>query len=439
MRRHLPRAGPRPRGQNCVTKMSVAAVLPVSRSSSVVLNLGDAPAVISLASLIGDAALSAKVNSLVERGDAPGCIHALLPAASTLLASSQYSNGQVSSAFAILASTAEESGVEGSALHDLLLEIANTAKSAGSASEKPEEKAQRSAARVKALAAVYHVAAAPVTRANILQILLETAHERNVDALVAPVLARVDSWVEAWALPTAEAQKLHRACVDVAEALYAGETGGPAAERAACTAVLERMEAYLKTFEAPGSNAAAGVEVARRACALFLAAPHTFASDMLNLSAVKALASAPDAASKAAGSLLTAFLTGTNDAVASALSAHKAALPALGLDEGKLRSKARLCMLAAAASASRANGGNGVVSYADLRATLGTSDDMVLEATVLEAVHHGVVVAKMDQIESTVTFEDVTPRVFGDEEWKTLLHDLKRWEVGLQRLMHVTL
>ena len=64
---------------------------------------------------------------------------------------------------------------------------------------------------------------------------------------------------------------------------------------------------------------------------------------------------------------------------------------------------------------------------------------MVLEATVLEAVHHGVVVAKMDQIESTVTFEDVTPRVFGDEEWKTLLHDLKRWEVGLQRLMHVTL
>ena len=123
--------------------MSVAAVLPVSRSSSVVLNLGDAPAVISLASLIGDAALSAKVNSLVERGDAPGCIHALLPAASTLLAPSQYSNGQVSSAFAILASTAEESGVEGSALHDLLLEIANTAKSAGSASEKPEKKDER--------------------------------------------------------------------------------------------------------------------------------------------------------------------------------------------------------------------------------------------------------------------------------------------------------
>ena len=392
--------------------MASAAVLPLGGASS-----GDAPPMALLARALAAhtpaSELEASVTAAFAAGDGAKCVDLLLASVDGFRKAAP--PREVQSGFAVLASAAAGVGDE------VMARVADAAM-------KGEPDDGRAEVRVRCLAAIFHVAASGGARADVLRKLLRAAHEGKVAKLAAPILQRVDAWVSAWNLPDAEARKVHLACVDLAEDLHKASGGGnTAAARSAANEALTRMEAYLRCFEAPGSPVGEAADVATRACALFLASPHAFATDLLALAAVKALAPSP------AFELLSAFLTGTNDAFTAALAKHKGSLGALGLDEARLRAKARLCTLATAAVESRAGGTGGAVPYAQLKTALSVSNDSDVERAVLEGVRHGVVVAKLDQLKSEVTFEGVRPRTFGPAEWETLLEDLKRWQSDLEQ------
>lgn len=177
---------------------------------------------------------------------------------------------------------------------------------------------------------------------------------------------------------------------------------------------------YLGTFQEGDAALAGCADDAVKAVADYVGSPDTFASDLLDLPAVRQL----EKSNAPVYALLNVCLTGTLDGYEAWAKGNSAVLQKLGLSHDAIVSKMRLLSLAGLA------GESGEIPYARVAEALHCEADEV-EMWVVHAISVKLIDAKMDQLREVVHVTRCTDRVFGAEQWAELRTKLAGWKESI--------
>ncbi|GES63027.1 PCI domain protein [Aspergillus terreus] len=260
----------------------------------------------------------------------------------------------------------------------------------------------------------YHVLLA------IVAVIRQSAQGVAFEALKPQLTAQLPTWLAAWELDEDEAQRLHLAIADAAQA--AGD------QELAQTHVVQA----LQTIPAADASKKEARDLAVRALTSALSHPAVFDFTPLTASdAVQALR----ASDSTLFELLEIFTADTLDAY----EAFVAATPLASISGGvlapaadALQNKMRLLTLASLAASTPSRS----LPYATIASALRVPAEDV-EKWVIDTIRAGLVEGKLSQLRSEFLVHRATYRVFGEKQWAEVQGRLMVWRRSLENVLGV--
>lgn len=260
----------------------------------------------------------------------------------------------------------------------------------------------------------YHVLLA------IVAVIRQSSSAYAFEALKPQLTSQLPSWLASWELDGEEAQKLHLAVADAAEA-----SGDAELAQAHVVHALQTIPAN----EASGNEAR---DLAIRALTSALKHPTVYDFTPLTaLDAVQALRSSDSALFE----LLEIFSSDTLDAYEEFVSATPLSSISGGVlaeAAGALETKMRLLTLASLAAAAQSRS----LPYATIATALRVSGEDV-EKWVIDTIRAGLVEGKLSQLRQELLVHRATYRVFGDKQWTEVQGRLNVWRRSLENVLDV--
>ncbi len=105
-----------------------------------------------------------------------------------------------------------------------------------------------------------------------------------------------------------------------------------------------------------------------------------------------------------------------------------------GLDRESLTAKMRLLTIATLCSNATSSSSNSVITYQKLASDLNIDEDQV-ESFVIDAVGQGVIDARLNQLNKTVTVLKTMHRQFSTGEWKSLAEKIGKWQATVDAMI----
>lgn len=240
------------------------------------------------------------------------------------------------------------------------------------------------------------------------------------DALKPQLTSQLPAWLAAWELEAEEAQRLHLAIADAAQAAGDAELS------------QSHVVQALQTIPAAQASSSEARDLAVRALTSALTSPAVFDFTPLTASdAVQALR----ASDSTLFELLEIFTADTLDAYEALI----ATSPLTGISGGvlaeagdALQTKMRLLTLASLAATTPSRS----LPYATIASALRVSDDDV-EKWVIDTIRAGLVEGKLSQLRSEFLVHRATYRVFGEKQWAEVQGRLMVWRRSLERVLGV--
>jgi len=240
------------------------------------------------------------------------------------------------------------------------------------------------------------------------------------EALKPQLATQLPRWLSEWELDAAEAQKLHLAVADAADA--AGDSE------------LAHSHVVQALHTIPASQAATkeARDLAVRALTSALSHPNIF--DFTPLSASDAV-QALRASDTALFELLEIFAADTLDAYEDFVASTPLASISGGVladHADTLQRKMRLLTLASLAASTPSRS----LPYADIAAALRIPREDV-EKWVIDTIRAGLVEGKLSQLRSEFLVHRATYRVFGEKQWAEIQGRLMVWRRSLEGVLNV--
>ncbi|KAA8642142.1 hypothetical protein EYZ11_011480 [Aspergillus tanneri] len=240
------------------------------------------------------------------------------------------------------------------------------------------------------------------------------------EALKPQLTAQLPTWLSAWELDEDEAQRLHLAVVDAAQA-----AGDPELAQ-------RHIVQALQTIPAAQASSKEARDLAVRALTSALTHPGVFDFTPLTASdAVQALRSSDSTLFE----LLEIFTADTLDAY----EAFIATTPLSTISDGvlaesgeALQNKMRLLTLASLAASIPSRS----LPYSTIATALRVPADDV-EKWVIDTIRAGLVEGKLSQLRSEFLVHRATYRVFGEKQWAEVQGRLMVWRRSLERVLGV--
>lgn len=240
------------------------------------------------------------------------------------------------------------------------------------------------------------------------------------EALKPQLTAQLPTWLSAWELDDDEAQRLHLAVADAAQA-----AGDPELAQ-------RHVVQALQTIPAAQASSKEARDLAVRALTSALTHPAVFDFTPLTASdAVQALRSSDSTLFE----LLEIFTADTLDAY----EAFVAATPLTGISGGvlaesgeALQNKMRLLTLASLAASTPSRS----LPYSTIATSLRVPAEDV-EKWVIDTIRAGLVEGKLSQLRSEFLVHRATYRVFGEKQWAEVQGRLMVWRRSLERVLGV--
>ncbi|OJK05357.1 hypothetical protein ASPACDRAFT_38927 [Aspergillus aculeatus ATCC 16872] len=240
------------------------------------------------------------------------------------------------------------------------------------------------------------------------------------DALKPQLTSQLPAWLAAWELEAEEAQRLHLAIADAAQAAGDAELS------------QSHVVQALQTIPAAQASSSEARDLAVRALTSALTSPAVFDFTPLTASdAVQALR----ASDSTLFELLEIFTADTLDAYEALI----ATSPLAGISGGvlaeagdALQTKMRLLTLASLAATTPSRS----LPYATIANALRVSDEDV-EKWVIDTIRAGLVEGKLSQLRSEFLVHRATYRVFGEKQWAEVQGRLMVWRRSLERVLGV--
>lgn len=248
----------------------------------------------------------------------------------------------------------------------------------------------------------------------------QSGHTTAFEALKPQLTAQLPQWLAAWELDEEDAQRLHLAIADAAEA--AGDS------ELAHSHVVEA----LHTIPANEASSKEARELAIRALTSALTHPSIFDFTPLTASdAVQALRSSDNSLFE----LLEIFAADTLDAYEDFVSSTPLSSISGGIlaDAGEiLQTKMRLLTLASLATSAPSRS----LPYATIASALRIPEADV-EKWVIDTIRAGLVEGKLSQLRSEFLIHRATYRVFGEKQWAEVQGRLMVWRRSLEGVLNV--
>lgn len=240
------------------------------------------------------------------------------------------------------------------------------------------------------------------------------------EALKPQLANQLPGWLSAWELDAAEAQKLHLAVADAADAAGDSELAH------------SHIVQALHTIPANEAASKEARELAVRALTSALSHPNIFDFTPLSASdAVQALRSSDTTLFE----LLEIFAADTLDAYEDFVASTPLASISGGVlaDAGDtLQRKMRLLTLASLAASTPSRS----LPYADIASALRIPAEDV-EKWVIDTIRAGLVEGKLSQLRSEFLVHRATYRVFGEKQWAEVQGRLMVWRRSLESVLGV--
>ncbi|RJE20133.1 hypothetical protein PHISCL_07539 [Aspergillus sclerotialis] len=260
----------------------------------------------------------------------------------------------------------------------------------------------------------YHVLLA------IIAVIRQSGSAYAFEALKPQLTSQLPDWLAAWELDEEEAQKLHLAVADAADA--AGDT----------ELSQSHVVQALQTIPANDAGSKDARDLAIRALASALKNPNVFDFTSLTASdAIQALRSSDSTLFE----LLEIFTSDTLDAYEEFI----AATPLSSISGGvlndaaeALQNKMRLLTLASLAASTPSRS----LPYASIASALRVAPEDV-EKWVIDTIRAGLVEGKLSQLRSEFLVHRATYRVFGDKQWTEVQGRLNVWRRSLESVLGV--
>jgi translation initiation factor 3 subunit M len=260
----------------------------------------------------------------------------------------------------------------------------------------------------------YHVFLAVVA------IIRQSGSTNAYEALKTQLTSQLTAWLAAWELDEEDAQKLHLAISDAADAAGDSEF-----------AHVHLVEA-LQTIEASEAASKEARDLAVRALTSALTHPAIFDFTSLSASdAVQALRTSDPSLFE----LLEIFSADTLDAYDDFVASTPLATISGGVlaESGDaLQTKLRLLTLASLASSTPSRS----LPYSTIAAALGVAETEV-EKWVIDTIRAGLVEGKLSQLRSEFLVHRATYRVFGEKQWAEVQGRLFVWRRSLEGVLSV--
>ncbi|KAL1983902.1 hypothetical protein VTN96DRAFT_9755 [Rasamsonia emersonii] len=254
----------------------------------------------------------------------------------------------------------------------------------------------------------------------IVAVIRQSGHTTAFEALKPQLTAQLPQWLAAWELDEEDAQRLHLAIADAAEA--AGDS------ELAHSHVVEA----LHTIPANEASSKEARELAIRALTSALTHPSIFDFTPLTASdAVQALRSSDNSLFE----LLEIFAADTLDAYEDFVSSTPLSSISGGIlaDAGEiLQTKMRLLTLASLATSAPSRS----LPYATIASALRIPEADV-EKWVIDTIRAGLVEGKLSQLRSEFLIHRATYRVFGEKQWAEVQGRLMVWRRSLEGVLNV--
>lgn len=260
----------------------------------------------------------------------------------------------------------------------------------------------------------YHVLLA------LIAVIRQSSSIYTFEALKPQLAAKLPTWLAAWELDEEEAQKLHLAVADTAQA--AGDT----------ELAQSHVVQALQTIPANQASSKESRELAVRALTAALKHPAIFDFTSLTSSdAVQALRSSDSTLFE----LLEIFTSDTLDAYDAFVAATPLASISNGVlaDAGEaLENKLRLLTLASLAASAPSRS----LPYASIATSLRIPAEDV-EKWVIDTIRAGLVEGKLSQLRQEFLVHRATYRVFGEKQWAEVQGRLMVWRRSLESVLSV--
>lgn len=252
----------------------------------------------------------------------------------------------------------------------------------------------------------------------ILKVIKATSSLAAFEALVPQLEQNVPNWLSAWQLDEEDAQALHTAIADVAEA-----QGFPALS----------YQYLLKALETiPPASASEDDSQALAKRVLITALSNPTVTDFTPLTASDAIQGLRKTESDLI-ELLEIFSSDDYTSYKEFISEHSP--PSLGLPDtasDALSTKIRLLTLASIAAASPTRS----VPYEAIASSLQVPQDEV-EIWVIDTIRAGLVEGKLSQSKQQFLVQRATYRVFGEKQWAEIQNRLMVWRRSLESVLTV--
>jgi translation initiation factor 3 subunit M len=242
----------------------------------------------------------------------------------------------------------------------------------------------------------------------------------SYDALKAQLSTQLPEWIEAWELDEEDAQKLHLAVAEAAEAAGDRETAH------------SHVVAALQTIDASESSSQEARELAIRALTSALTHPAIFDFTPLTASdAIQALRSS-DTSLFELLEIFSADTLDTYDDFVSSTPLSSISGGVLADDGDALKTKMRLLTLASLASSASSRS----LPYSTIASALGV-DSADVEKWVIDTIRAGLIEGKLSQLRSEFLVHRATYRVFGEKQWAEVQGRLFVWRRSLEGVLSV--
>lgn len=252
----------------------------------------------------------------------------------------------------------------------------------------------------------------------ILKVIKATSSLAAFEALVPQLEQNVPNWLSAWQLDEEDAQALHTAIADVAEA-----QGFPALS-------YQYLLKALETIAPASASEEDSQALAKRVLVTALTNPTV--TDFTPLTASDAIQGLRKTDSDLI-ELLEIFSSDDYASYKEFTSEHS--LSSLGLPDtasDALSTKIRLLTLASIAAASPSRS----VPYSEIASSLQVPQDEV-EIWVIDTIRAGLVEGKLSQQKQQFLVQRATYRVFGEKQWAEIQNRLMVWRRSLESVLTV--
>ncbi|PRP82117.1 proteasome component region PCI domain-containing protein [Planoprotostelium fungivorum] len=282
--------------------------------------------------------------------------------------------------------------------------------------------AEKSLTRIKILVHVYNIFDEnPTLRGGYFSSLLDYANRSHHADLLIPQFKDIDRRIIEWGLSSTEKQRLYKSIRNT----YRNANRGKDA--------YDWSVRYLGTYDKDSQVTEESLKEAYETTLESIRIQRVYRyDDLVDLLPIQKLQGHSNSAYAQAHTLLQIYLRQDVKEFNRFVQSNPDALHQLVLDKEAATEKIRLLSIASIGASVASSSGQ--VNYSTIASGLDIQEDEV-EYFVVLAITQGIVEARLDQLNRTVTVTRSLHRTFGTEEWKQLSKNLSVWNDNVKLLL----